>query len=1745
MASMDFKFKDYRIRRVYRRLEHAVDYLAVEPGSRRQVLIRSAESVREDRDHIKHEFDFIKAHGLDCFLRPIEYESSEKSSIATYHFPPQTTLKKLSKTRRFSLEEKFALALKIVNIMSKLNTEHIVLRILNSHNIAVDNETGEIRIIDLTAATTQKSNTLISWGYRIPESHYPYMSPEQTGRIKKTADYRSDFYSLGICLYELFTGDVPFICTNILEYFNSHVARILPSVTVINHRIPLKLNELISKLCEKNPEARYVSAWGVRHDIEQISQLYASKTSSDDFELGRQDVRDVLSTSSKIYGRHEELDLLDDQLRNFSEGQQNLAMIVGPHGIGKSTLIEQFFSGLDEKRFNFVAEGRFYQNSQRRPFEALRSALSHVVKQLLMTSESELIHWQKKIKAVLGDNAHFMTKLIPELEMIIGKQRRPHSLAPREEKNKFEQTFKQFLHCFGEEKKPLILFLDDVQWMDHATWDLFDYLFKSQYQNYVLPILSYRDGLGTSCWRVAELRHKFLQLGFEVATLDLRPLRAKYLQEWLIDTFKMTGDEAFELARVIVSKTGGNPHYVKQFLEKLCETEAVYFNRENWSWCWNRSKVVGQAITENNISVLVDKLRSFEPAMLGVLCHAACLGEEFSLDEFLIVANGDSSSLKKNLLKLHENGIIIPLQERSLHFLKFEDEFITNARFRFVHGQVRLAAESLLSPKKKARIHIAIGEALLKICSPEQLADRIYEICEHFNPYLEFFSGNIVDVVRINWMAAKKASEFAAERSALNYLVYADQSIRSEVWQSHYGLCIEVYRLLATVGYLSKDHDIMHRAIKAVKEHSQADLDLIEVKEVEIYYLLSHDINQAIELGVNILRDMGLRMPLKPNRFDVIFSSIKAYLALPKNNLRLALTDTPSVEDRELEAMFRIGGSVGSAVYLSQPMFYPVLINKGMELALKRGHVSSSAVVYAGFATLLSGVFHRYEKAEEIIDFARDLAGRYGHKDQICRVEHLTWAFVKPWRIPVSDCLTHLHKAFLTGLHCGEYEFAMHALNVHCFYSFFCGYTLDSMTDEMMDYRRLVAELDNNHLRPHVDSYLQGIANLKAGSANTTVLSGQWFDELKMQEVLKQSHDMNFYVHTLKLMLAFFFGDNVAALKNIAICRSKQDVAISSYGVPTFQFYEALVLLRILRSKTSVNLRQKLSYKYRLRCIVKLLKKWNKSSPQNHYHRLLIIQGLQARLGKEFESSVKLLSQGADFARKNGFVHEAAIAFEAIAETAIESGLVIIAHDYLTRALALYGDWGATKKVQQLQKNHSGWYSPEQNKKGGRSPKSEQLDFDTFKTVISNLAHETQYEDLISLVMSSAANFTAAERGFVVLREIGSLRFTMKRSFIAGEALVIDEVVDETSELCVGVLNYCLRTKKTIVIDDALIPNRTIPGLERDQYIAEVLVRSLVCMPIILGHGTSSDLVGAIYLENNLSSHVFSHHKVQMLQLIAQTAAGRIELSKKSQVLETSLKQASEVQQAMLPRAGEISSFSMSEFYKSAELTGGDWYGYHEDVEAERLYFFIGDVTGHGVSSSLITGTAAGAAYATIETLKRVSKRPSLEEEIGSISSAVNKAVFSTGAKVNRLMTMCFMVFDIRLGQGVYINAGHPCCCVIGLQRNSAFITSGGPLGISENPRFQIHRFSLRRGESLFFYTDGLLENQGPDGSVFKMRRLLKMFKPGLVPEELKSAILKEAQNIWLAHPAADDCAFVILKWEGAESELRNETLPA
>ncbi|SMF62371.1 SpoIIE family protein phosphatase [Pseudobacteriovorax antillogorgiicola] len=1738
---MDFKFKDYRIKKVRRETELFKEYLATRGGDPKPYILKVLDLTKDGRDFLQYEFRFIKRYGLSSFLIPIDIDTEEGRTVAVYEMPDCMSLHNLAKSN-ISIKQKLEVAVRLFDALSKLNSHHITLRIVNSHNILISGKDGRIYFSDLMAAIEEKSKDPIAWGVRIPKEHYPYMSPEQTGRIKKSSDYRTDFYSVGICLFELFTGSVPFICSNILEYFNSHVAKAMPLAYELSPSVPHQVSMIIDKLGQKNPESRYVSAWGAKADLQKCWYYFDRGEEIPRFPLAERDVSDKLQFPDRIYGRDLDIVLLNRELNRFKDNESNLVVLEGAAGVGRTSLIEEFRRKMvrDDSLFMY---GSFTRESQRRPYEALIEAFTTLIKQMLMQSESQLNYWKTKIRDAVGENGYYISRLIPELELILGKQKQVKSLGPKEEKSRFELTFRNFVGSLSESKEPVILFLDDLQWMDHASNDLLNFVFNQNEELRIFVILGYRSDAEDRRWLLNEIEIQFERMGYRITRQSLQPLQRKDVGDWLQDTFKFDEEELAEFSDLIIQKTRGYPYFIRQFIEQLVDGDAIYFNDHDCRWYWDFHKASNQRITDNTADLLVENFRSLPPTSINVLCYAACLGESFALDELLIVMEEEETVVKQALLSICEEGILLPLMERNLQFLKVSENFITNARFQFTHDRVRLAAEMLMSPKKRAKVHLQIGQAQLSYLTEQQVEDRIYELVNHFNMSLTDQSAADFAVARLNLKAAKRAHQSSAFKASIQYLKNAITLIGEDSWQHNYDTCIEIYKEMAIVSFLGKDNLAMRDAIEEVRVHAKTLEDLIEVQEVEIQSTMAEDKIAAIRIATDYMNSLGTKLPHNPTRVHVAWHLLKALVQIRVRPYMEVLRSHEVVEDKKLEAIMRIGCSVGSAAYLAQPNFSPILICFGVVMGLKNGHVSSMPFAYAGFATILAGVFRNYDEAHQLGEFSRELSLRFNLKDQICRVEHMVWSFINPWKVPVRDCLQGVIKAFRTGMDGGEFEFAIHAINIYGFYAFFSGKNLNVLSDELRDYRRLIAELNYEHLLAHTEMYRQGVNNLMEGSENSVTLCGQFYNEKKHVAFIESAHDFAFYKAVLQLMLAYSFKQDLKAIEFVRQCNAKAYAAVGSFATPTYLFYEALLYIRLIREK-----RTRWAYfkRRRVKAIMKKMELWSHHCPQNHYHRYLILKGELHHLQGEFELAIKYLNQASDFAEKNGFVHEVALSYELVAQLALNSGLLHIAQDYMGRSLQAYREWGATKKVERLLKEHAHWLKLENHQQSHGRRNAESLDFETFREVISGLAQETRHDKLIDQVMRSSLMFAGGDKGFIILREARSQIFKIARSFDGNTMAVVDANYQKSQDLCLGVVNYVLRTARIIVVDDALIPNRIIPGLERESYIADNLVRSLACLPIIVGGRTGKELIGVIYLENSLTSHVFSQQKIQMLELIGQTAAGRIELSKKSDILEDSLQQAYQVQQAMLPKTGGISSFSVSEYYQAAEHTGGDWYGYYEDKAAKRLYFFIGDVTGHGVSSSLITGTAAGAVYSSLDTLKRsTNNRLTMDEEIEILAMAVNKAVFDTGAKVDRMMTMLFMIFETDTGNGVYINAGHPGGCIIGYKKNRVFLSSGGPLGYLPDPKYRIREFSLERQESIFFYTDGLTENRGPNGEEFKIRRLMKLLEPSKTPYELKQIILKQGRAIWQNHPAEDDCAFVILRWEGTEDDLKKEFLPA
>ncbi|MDQ3233723.1 MAG: SpoIIE family protein phosphatase, partial [Pseudobdellovibrionaceae bacterium] len=721
-----------------------------------------------------------------------------------------------------------------------------------------------------------------------------------------------------------------------------------------------------------------------------------------------------------------------------------------------------------------------------------------------------------------------------------------------------------------------------------------------------------------------------------------------------------------------------------------------------------------------------------------------------------------------------------------------------------------------------------------------------------------------------------------------------------------------------------------------------------------------------------------------------------------------------------------------------------------------------------------------------------------------------------------------LLKAFRNGVEYGEYEFAIHAINLYCHYSFYAGSSLPKLEEEVIEYRRMVGDLHHNYLNAHTDMARQTIMNLCLDTGDTTAMLGPVFDHRKHVELLARAPDFAFYYATNSVVLCTLYHDLQEGFRFETMARDHKAFALGSYGVSIYRFYGGILLARA----AATGLKSRWSSLLKLKQTVRVFKRWMKYVPQNQGHRYHLLQAELERLQGRPLAALASYAHSIRAAEEAGVQQDLGLACEQLAGLFHSLGLHTLAHDYLRKALEAYQRWGATKLVSRLKEHYRSWQLTESPTHGSKVAENS-YDLQYLQRVLSEMTRETTDVRLIAKILASSVHLAGADCGHFILKSFDDNTYRVKQSFSDGAITQIDKGFMALDTICKSLVNYVIRTRRSVVVSDAQVPQKAIPGLERDPYVMDKMVRSLACIPIEIGSGAERELIAIIYLENSVSSHVFTQERLRLLELVGQATAGRLELSEKAHTLEESMKEAQLVQQALFPTIKRLGSFAVADFFKAADHTGGDWYGYYEEDRRDRAYFFIGDVTGHGLSSALITGTAAGSVYGSIATLQAVQKEMSLTETTEILANCVNRAVYDTAAKVDKFMTMVFVSFDSRTGEVAFINAGHPNGFIISDYKVKPLLGNGSPLGFHRDPTFKVQRFQMQPGDILFFYTDGLIENEGPDGEKLHPRDLARILEFSREPDLIKKQLLKQTDSIWQNQRAADDYAFVIIRWDG------------
>ncbi|MBW4565369.1 MAG: AAA family ATPase [Mojavia pulchra JT2-VF2] len=1472
---------------VYRGIR-AQDNLAVVVKLLKQDYPSTQELIR-----YRQEYEITRLLNLEGIVKAYSQQEYQRTLVMLLEdFGGESLEQWMYKRSNFSpipLSTFLPLAINITEILSNIHTANVIHKDINPGNIVLNLDTGVVKIIDFGIATRfSRTNPTFKSPHGL-EGTPAYLSPEQTGRMNRLVDYRTDFYSLGVTFYELLTGQLPFPTTDILELVHCHIAKQPIPPHQLNETIHKPVSEIIMKLMAKNAEDRYQSARGIKADLESCANQLIETGQINCIQLGFQDVSGQFQIPEKLYGREAEIEALlaafdrvagtanvgkacrEEESIGNSQFKVEMMLVSGYAGIGKSTLVQEIYKPITQKRGYFIS-GKFDQLQRNIPYSALVDALRKLVQQLLSEPDEQLLQWRAYLLTALGTNGQIIIDVIPEVELIIGKQPPVPSVGATESQNRFHLIFGKFVRVFCSESHPLVIFLDDLQWMDLATLKLIELMLLDEETQFLFLIGAYRDNEVNSTHPLVLTLERLQKQGAVLREIILAPLTLEPLNQLIAQTLHQNADTVRSLAELVLHKTGGNPFFASEFLRMLYSENLLTFDYENLNWQWNIAQIQSQDITDNVVELMLRKLKKLPELTQQILRLAACIGAEFNLNTLSIICNKTPKTIFVDLLTAIQDGFIQPISEL--------DKDLLIQKYRFLHDRVQQAAYALIDEAQKQNVHLQIGRNLLEKTLGDRLPDRLFEIVDHLNQGIEFVTDQAErnEIAKLNLLAGQKAKGAIAYTVAKKYLATSRKWLATLSWQTNYDLTLDLYVETTEIAYLCGEFEDVEQWARVVLQEAKTVLDSVKVYKVKIQANMAQGEQlKAINTALQVLQQFGISFPEKPTQSDVQreLDAIKSRLdKKPIENL----SHLPQMTNPEKLAAMQILSSITIAAYSTAPILMPLLVSKQVNLSIQYGNASVSPFAYASFGLILCGMVGDIEFGYQFGQLALSLLSKLNTHALRARTLLTVYTFIIHWKEHARVLLKPLLEGYQNGLETGDLEFAAYCAYNYCFQSFLLGKELVEAKREMAKYKEVIYQLKQGVALTATQVFRQSVLNLMGRSVNPTRLIGEAYNE---ENGLPQHKAVNdgtiiFVVYLNKLFLCYLFYEYAQAFETLVIAESYVACATSATLVPLYYFYASLTrLATYLENNAQVQAES-------LEKIVESLEKmkqWADYAPMNYLHKYYLLQAETARVLGQLLEAEEFYEQAIQSATDNEYLQEEALAYELAANFYLSRGRKKFAQTYMKEAHYCYERWGATAKVKDLEIRYPQFFSQSSGRAStslrttsGNTSNHSDIPFDlvTVMKASQAISSEIELDHLLHSLMKILIENTGAQTGILILQEAGEwkIEVTCKMNFDLGENTCTINIMPSLSMascLPTAIINYVIRTRESVVLNDATREGKFM----LDPYIKKHQPQSILCAPLF----DQGKITGLVYLENNLSTGAFSSDRIKMLQLLSGQAA--------------------------------------------------------------------------------------------------------------------------------------------------------------------------------------------------------------------------------------------------------------------------------
>ncbi|NMM47686.1 ATP-binding sensor histidine kinase [Marinigracilibium pacificum] len=1389
--------------------------------------------------------------------------------------------------------ERLQIAISICRIIEKIHQFDIIHKDINSQNILV-NSNNEVHLIDFGLATKLNTKTDVQNVSNYVAGTLAYISPEQTGRVNHVVDQRSDLYSLGVVLYELFSGQLPFTTLDPMELVHAHLAVQPLPLMEVNSGAPLVISEIVLKLLSKNMENRYQTAGGVLADLLDCYNQTELKVNVQEFKIGLKDHSDKFLTPSKLYGRDQEVESLIDSISRLGENNE-ISLITGYSGTGKTSLIYEVYKPLTQRKGYFI-HGKFEQLQKDIPYYALVQALTYLVNLILSESEERLEYWKDKFTLALGSEGKLITDLIPNLELIIGKQKPLDNLGINEAQNRFDYTFLRFIKAIANSEHPLILFIDDMQWANSSSLHLLKKIIKDEEIIDFYFIGAYRDNEVDDAHPTA-LAINELRDTVKINEINLRELSQEHVREMICETLQFGEDQCGTLAKIVYDKTAGNPFFVNQFLQSIHENRLIYFHRDgaNSHWKIDKNGMEKMNFTDNVVEFMIRKIEKLSEDKKEVLRIGACIGDTFDLETLCLISNKDCCEVEELLFYLAKDQYVSLLDENPdyVHLQRRVDNsgLKKNVRYKFSHDRIRQAAYAMVEDEQKSAVHLKIGEQMMNNIDPEKRKDQIFDIVFHLNNGdIQKMSPNLKGELSIlNYKAALKAKSSSAYQNALSFFEKAIKLYGLNSEAKDHDLTLQMLIGAMECAYLIGDYTKMESFGNQIFDHGKTIYDKLGAYRVMTYSLIARNrYQEATNLGIEVLKNFNVQFPLNPTKLQIVVSYLKTRFVIGKKSAS-HFKNLPPIEDQKALAVLETILSFASAAYHVTPELFPLVIMKMLRLSLKYGSSANLISTYAAYGILLCGISGKmddgYSFGEESLNMLKSFPDSTLAKS---RTKVIFTTFISHWKEHLNKTLPILLESYQDGLESGDQEFAAGSIFVHSYHSFLLGDSLPALLTRMKDFHKKIGQLNQKSYELYSSIDIQAVLNLALNPDSPAILEGEYFDEndfFENEENIEKRKDKTalFHYHFFKMSLYYLSGSYEEALYHSDILK-ELEVAMSTPFIPQHVFYDSLIGLALYKQSLSSAIRKK--YSRRIKANQKKLKKWTKDAPVNFSHKYLIIEaGTQHIITGDFEKAQELYEICVVEATKNHYINDLAIAYELAGDFYSEIGNVGKKAEHFAKAYSAYKNWGVAIKLKKLD-NYAGFKDKLSSHGTVVSTTYNELsgdlslvDISTIIKAASAISSEIKLKKLTHQLLKIVTQNAGAQSGVFILNVDNQLEV---QAVINEHGEITDPSEDNVTKGLLyseRIIQFVKRTEKTLVIDDAQSDDRFVD----DEYIKTNNCLSMLCFPIVKKKKT----IGFIHLENNLSTGVFNVRRVEILKLLS----GQMAVSLENAMLYDSLEQ--------------------------------------------------------------------------------------------------------------------------------------------------------------------------------------------------------------------------------------------------------------